>query len=198
MLPRIRGLLVLSSILCAGLGAASCGAQQGEAAPVVRYHFGDDPDGKLGWAKPDFDDDDPAAVLAALNRRLHGRLRGGFATCLVLRLDAAGKCRIANAGHLPPFLNGREVDLPPALPLGLAEDLDFDSMELQMAVADRLTLYTDGLLEARNAAGELFGFARIAAFLDSPRDASEVADAAQQFGQEDDITVLSLTVIGAA
>jgi serine phosphatase RsbU (regulator of sigma subunit) len=140
--------------------------------------------------------DDPAAVLAALNRRLHGRLRGGFATGLVLRLDRGGRCLIANAGHLPPFLNGREVDLPPALPLGLVENLDFESMELQMADADRLTLYTDGLLEARNAAGELFGFERVAAFLARPRDASEVAEEAQRFGQEDDITVQSLTVIG--
>jgi hypothetical protein len=141
--------------------------------------------------------DDPAAVLAALNRRLHGRLRGGFATCLAMRLNATGRCVIANAGHLPPFLNGREVDLPPALPLGLVEDLNFESMELQMAAADRLTLYTDGLLEARNQAGDLFGFDRIAAFLAIPRDAAEVADAAQRFGQEDDITVLSLTVIPA-
>jgi hypothetical protein len=141
--------------------------------------------------------DDPAAVLAALNRRLHGRLRGGFATCLAMRLDAAGKCLIANAGHLPPFLNGREVDLPPALPLGLVEDLDVESMELQLAAGDRLTLYTDGLLEARNAAGELFGFKRIGDFLAYPRNAAEVADAAQRFGQEDDITVLTLTVTPA-
>jgi serine phosphatase RsbU (regulator of sigma subunit) len=139
--------------------------------------------------------DDPAAVLAALNRRLHGRLRGGFATCLVMHLNAQGKCLIANGGHLPPFLNGQEVPLPPALPLGLVENAEFESIELQMAAGDQLTLYTDGLLEARNPAGELFGFQRIADFLARPRDAQEIAEAAQQFGQEDDITVLSLTVV---
>jgi hypothetical protein len=139
--------------------------------------------------------DDPAEVLAALNRRLHGRLRGGFATCLVMRLDPRGKCLIANGGHLPPYLNGREVPLLPALPLGLVEDGEFGSTELQMAAGDRLTLYTDGLLEARNSAGELFGFERIGDFLARPRDAQEIAEAAQQFGQEDDITVISLTVI---
>jgi hypothetical protein len=139
--------------------------------------------------------DSPAALLAALNRRLHGRLRGGFATCLVLRLNAQGKCLIANAGHLPPFLNGQEVALPPALPLGIMEHLEFESMPLHMAAGDRLTLYTDGLLEARNLAGELFGFQRIADLLARPRNAQEIAEAAQQFGQEDDITVLSLTAI---
>jgi hypothetical protein len=44
-----------------------------------------------------------------------------------------------------------------------------------------------------NPAGDLFGFARIAEFLATPRDATEIAEAAQQFGQEDDITVLTLT-----
>jgi hypothetical protein len=141
--------------------------------------------------------DDPAGVLAALNRRLHGRLRGGFATCLAMRLDADGTCLIANAGHLPPFLNGREVTLPPALPLGMMEVMEFEPMLVQMACGERLTLYTDGLLEARNAAGELFGFKRIGELLAQPRDAQEIAEAAQQFGQDDDITVLTLTVTGA-
>ncbi len=140
--------------------------------------------------------DDPAAMLAALNRRLHGRLRSGFATCLVLRLDVEGRCLIANAGHLPPFLNGEEVPLPPALPLGLVPDAEYAPIEMTMGSADRLTLYTDGLLEARNGAGELFGFTRIAEFLATPRDAKEIAEAAQRFGQDDDITVLTLTFVG--
>jgi hypothetical protein len=140
--------------------------------------------------------DDPAAMLAALNRRLHGRLRSGFATCLVLRLDAEGRCLVANAGHLPPFLNGEEVPLPPALPLGLVPDAEYEPIEVSMGSGDRLTLYTDGLLEARNVAGELFGFTRIAEFLATPRDAGEIAEAAQQFGQDDDITVLTFTFAG--
>jgi serine phosphatase RsbU (regulator of sigma subunit) len=65
-------------------------------------------------------------------------------------------------------------------------------MQLQMRPGDRLTLYTDGLLEAQNATGELFGFARIAELLATPREAQQIADAAQAFGQEDDITVLTL------
>ncbi len=137
--------------------------------------------------------DDPGAVLAALNRRLDGRLRDGFATCLVLRLDSEGTCLIANAGHLPPYLNGRELALHPALPLGLMPDADYEPTKIALANGDRLTLYTDGLPEARNAAGELFGFTRVAEVLAALSDAHQIAEAAQQFGQEDDITVLTFT-----
>jgi hypothetical protein len=139
--------------------------------------------------------DDPAAVLGALNRRLHGRLRGGFATCLAMRMDAEGRCTIANAGHLPPFLNAEEVAILPSLPLGLAPEMEYECSEVQLRIGDRLTLYTDGLLEARNAEGELFGFARIAAI--AAQSAEAIAQAAQDFGQDDDITVLTLARLGA-
>ena len=140
--------------------------------------------------------DDPAQVLAALNRRFAWpAARGGFATCLAMRLDASGKCVLANAGHLPPFLNGEEVTILPSLPLGLAEGLTYERSELQMAAGDRLMLYTDGLLEARDGHGELFGFARIAAI--AAQSAEAIASAAQTFGQDDDITVLTLARVGA-
>jgi serine phosphatase RsbU (regulator of sigma subunit) len=51
---------------------------------------------------------------------------------------------------------------------------------------------TDGVVEARSASGELFGFERTA-FI-STQSADEIAAAAQAFGQEDDITVLTLTL----
>jgi serine phosphatase RsbU (regulator of sigma subunit) len=119
-------------------------------------------------------------------------MQNGFATCLVLRLGASGSCTLANAGHLPPFLNGSEYPLTPALPLGLLLDADYETTALHLAAGDRLTLYTDGLLEARNPAGELFGFARIAEISTSPSE--QIAKIAQQFGQDDDITVLTLTL----
>jgi serine phosphatase RsbU (regulator of sigma subunit) len=52
-------------------------------------------------------------------------------------------------------------------------------------------LYTDGVVEARSKTGELFGFERTAAL--STDSAESIARAAQHFGQEDDITVLTLT-----
>ena len=139
---------------------------------------------------------DPAEILAALNRRLHGRMQNGFATCLALRLDASGSCTLANAGHLPPFLNGHEFPLLPALPLGLLPEAGYETTALHLAAGDQLTLYTDGLLEARNPAGELFGFARIAAI--AGKSSEQIATAAQQFGQDDDITVLTLTLAPVA
>ncbi len=139
---------------------------------------------------------DPAEILAALNRRLYGRMQGGFATCLVLRLDASGNGTLANAGHLPPFLNGSELQLTPALPLGLLPDAEYETSALNLAADDRLILYTDGVLEARNAAGELFGFARIGEV--SGNTSEQIAKTAQQFGQDDDITVLTLTLAPAA
>jgi hypothetical protein len=62
----------------------------------------------------------PAEMLANLNDRLVGRAGGGFATALVARIAADGRVLVANAGHLSPYLNGNEVELPGALPLGVA------------------------------------------------------------------------------
>ena len=67
------------------------------------------------------------------------------------------------------------------------------AMPLNIDVGDRLTLFTDGLLEARNASGEVYGFERMAALLAMRPDASNAVEAAVEFGQEDDITVLTLT-----
>jgi hypothetical protein len=137
--------------------------------------------------------EDPAEILAGLNRRLYGRLRGGFVTCLVLRLGAEGECVMASAGHLAPFLNGDELTLPSALPLGLIAEAEFEKATASLGIGDRLTLYTDGLLEARNAAGELFGFTRVAELVAGKPDAREAAESGIRFGQDDDITVVTAT-----
>jgi hypothetical protein len=136
---------------------------------------------------------DPAEILAGLNRRLHGRLQIGFVTCVVLRLDDEGGCVLANAGHPAPFLNRHEIATPGALPLGLDLGSRYETTKAQLAVGDRLTLYTDGLLEARNSAGELYGFDRLRALFSVAPDAKQATDAAVAFGQDDDITVLTLT-----
>ncbi len=132
-------------------------------------------------------------VLSILNRRLHGRLKDGFVTCLALRLDAEGDCVLANAGHPAPFLNKEELNLPGALPLGLDLGTEYENVQLRLAVGDRLTLYTDGLLEARNPAGEIFSFDRLRALIATQPDAKQATDAAVAFGQDDDITVITLT-----
>lgn len=135
----------------------------------------------------------PADVLAELNTRLCGRLQGGFTTCLVLRLDPDGHCSIASAGHPAPLVNQREVALPGSLPLGVVPGESYQETTLVLREGDHLALYTDGLLEARNAKGEIFSFERLDALFSTFPSADQASDAAVDFGQDDDITVLTLT-----
>ena len=139
----------------------------------------------------------PAEILAGLNRRLHGRLQGGFATCVAMRLDRDGKCTIASAGHPAPFLNDKELVLPGALPLGIAPDSVYDETTVSLKAGDHCALYTDGLLEARNPSGELYSFARLKTLFAGNPTAAQATEAAVNFGQDDDITVLTLTRLAA-
>lgn len=134
--------------------------------------------------------DSPAEILRGLNRRLIGR-SSGFTTCLILRADPDGTCVIANAGHLAPYVDGAELPVDCGLPLGIAAEADYEETTFQLEPDTRLTLLTDGVIEARSSTtGELFGFDRTAAA--SAQSAEHIATTAQQFGQEDDITVLTL------
>jgi len=135
----------------------------------------------------------PCHLLAELNQRLFARLQGGFATCVVVLLSHDGRCVVASAGHPPPFLNRRELSLPGALPLGVAPNAVFQESAHQLEPGDHLALYTDGLLEARSPAGEIFGFERLNALFARGPAAIEATEAAVRFGQEDDITVLTIT-----
>jgi phosphoserine phosphatase RsbU/P len=136
------------------------------------------------------DTHDPAALLATLNERLVGRTRGGFSTALAAHIAAEGTVTIANAGHLSPYLDGTEIDLPGALPLGIVSGAVYETKQFQLAIGSRLTFYSDGVIEAQNGKGELFGFERGQAI--STRPAIEIAEAAKQFGQSDDITVVTI------
>jgi len=139
----------------------------------------------------------PAEILGALNLCMVGRMGGGFATGMVFRVDQDGTITFANAGHLPPFLNGQEYPLDASLPLGLVEYSDYAESKLQLQPGDHLSVYTDGVLEATNAKGELFGFDRMKALFATRPPAHQAVQAAVDFGQEDDITVLTLTRLAA-
>jgi len=76
-------------------------------------------------------------------------------------------------------------------------DVTYETTTVQLGIGDRLTLYTDGLLEARNTEGELFGFERVEEMLGKGASAAALARAAQDFGQEDDITVLTVARLAA-
>lgn len=132
----------------------------------------------------------PAEILSAMNVRMLARSHGGFTTCLVLRADPDGLLTLASAGHLAPYLAGKELALENGLPLGLAAGSTYLESTFHLAPGEQLTLLTDGVVEAHGKSGALFGFERTAAI--SSRSAHQIAETAELFGQDDDITVLTL------
>jgi phosphoserine phosphatase RsbU/P len=132
----------------------------------------------------------PAEILQELNRSLTGHLHGGFVTCLTARINADGAAALATAGHPAPYRNGEEITLSPSLPLGITADAEYTETTLLLAPGDTLTFFSDGVVEAQSPSGELFGFERTRAI--ASQSAQSIADIAQHFGQEDDITVLTL------
>jgi uncharacterized membrane protein len=133
---------------------------------------------------------DPSELLSRLNREILRGQESGFITCLCVRLSPSGQMTISNAGHLPPYKNGEELTSEGEPPLGLVHDLVYSESRFDIDCGDSLTLLSDGVVEARGAKDELFGFERTKAI--STRSARDIAAAAQQFGQEDDITVIKL------
>jgi hypothetical protein len=133
-------------------------------------------------------DDSPGKILESMNRVLLGS--DSFTTCQVAWFGPDGELVLANAGHLPPYLNTQEVKLPGGLPLGVVSEVTYDEVRLYLHPGDRLLLMSDGVVEARQPSGELFGFERVHNL--SNQSAFYIADAAKAFGQEDDITVLTV------
>ncbi len=132
----------------------------------------------------------PAEILARLNGQLVATTDGGFVTCSVAHLSDGGQLTFANAGHLAPYRNGIECKSGSGLPLGVVPGTSYTEFTLSLDPGDRLTFLSDGVVEARNKAGELFGFERAADI--SAQPAETIAAAAQAHGQEDDITVLTV------
>jgi serine phosphatase RsbU (regulator of sigma subunit) len=136
--------------------------------------------------------EEPGEILAELNRRVCGHTRGGFATCLIVRLDDDGQLAVANAGHPSPYVNGAEVPFAGSMPLGLDGSAVYEQTSMEMHAGDRAVLLTDGIPEARNEQGVLLGFPRVELMLREGGSAKSVAEAAQQHGQNDDITVIAI------
>lgn len=134
---------------------------------------------------------EPAELLANLNQRLVGRVAGNFSTALAARIFPDGTIAMANAGHLAPYLDGKEVVVPGALPLGVKPGTHYETVRAQLPRGSRLTFYSDGIVEAMNPEGELLGFDR--SQLLSLEPVSQIVDTAQKFGQHDDMTVIAIT-----
>jgi hypothetical protein len=146
---------------------------------------------------------DPVSMLVCLNDRMMGRANGGFTTCLAAHITRGGLLTLANAGHLPPYLNGEEIDLVGALPLGILPDAEYEYAAIQLNPGDQLTFVSDGVVEAqakshgktRSESNPLFGFERTRQISRQP--AAVIAEAARLFGQTDDITVVTVEFSGA-
>lgn len=135
---------------------------------------------------------DPSRILAELNSMLLEHKQSGFVTCLAARLDPSGRVTVANAGHLAPWLNGDEITFTGSLPLSIVASATPEQVVLEMRSGDRLTLLTDGVVEARDPQGVLFGFDRTQSALCQKSSPLALAEAAIHHGQDDDLTVISI------
>lgn len=149
----------------------------------------------------------PGAILERANQLLCAVIPPGmFVTCLYALLDPArGSLRFANAGHNLPFkaAAGGAVTEPRAtgMPLGLLPGMRYEEIEVQLEPGSGLLLYTDGMVEAHNSQGEMFGVPRLQAHLEGLHFSPSVMEAllgqlgeftGQGWEQEDDVTFVVL------
>jgi sigma-B regulation protein RsbU (phosphoserine phosphatase) len=107
----------------------------------------------------------PGPTLAAVNNGILSEIPQGMVTMLYVMLNTQDGCMcVANAGHnYPVVINGQvhEVELS-GLPLGVMGDSDYDEVHAALRHGDTVLFYTDGVVEATNAQGEMFGYERLA------------------------------------
>lgn len=151
----------------------------------------------------------PCRLLDNLNKQLirhYTRNSGTFVTAFYGIYDARTRLlRYANAGHNPPRLkrcdDGSMASLDGAgsFPLGITADTSYEEARLQLRAGDQIVFYTDGITEAQNAAGEMFGEARLDDVLGACRPGAQqlinaVLESVAAFSNgrpaEDDRTVL--------
>lgn len=150
---------------------------------------------------------EPKDILTSLNKRLASTSsEGSFVTLLLACLDVnEGRLTIANAGHLPPVIRANHgdqimrVEERIGFPLGVVPDTEYEQAEIVIKKGDSVSLFTDGVTEAMNAAREPYGEERLLEVIArSSADPDEVwrrvlDDVRQYVGetpQSDDLTFL--------
>jgi serine phosphatase RsbU (regulator of sigma subunit) len=108
----------------------------------------------------------PGAVLERANNRLYSAIPAHmFVTCLYAKLDpVTGRLRYANAGHNLPYVataDGVTELRATGMSLGAMPDMTYEENETYLSPGDCILLNSDGLAEAHNSAGEMFGFPRL-------------------------------------
>jgi serine phosphatase RsbU (regulator of sigma subunit) len=153
------------------------------------------------------DSSSPGEVLSQVNETLLARIpQNMFVTCFYAILDPkSGTLRYANAGHDPPYLHrdGNADQLKArGMPLGLMPKMSYEEKETVLDAGEAALLYSDGLVEAHDPKGEMFGFPRLRDLVaeHAAREGSLgdfllrelYAFVGESWEQEDDITLLTL------
>jgi len=161
----------------------------------------------LAWQCPHASD--PEEVLSGLNRSINGKFERYFVTAAYLFVDMEkGTLKYAGAAH-PPLLLwqaklGRASEyVENGLMLGPFTNASYTSLSFTMQHGDRVVLFTDGLVEAKNSSGKEFGVDRVRQILESKHDLrpsrfvdallyglSDWSEHAVGSSQSDDITLL--------
>jgi serine phosphatase RsbU (regulator of sigma subunit)/predicted ester cyclase len=146
-------------------------------------------------------------VLERVNETLLARIPPNmFVTCFYAILDPnSGSLTYANAGHDLPYLrrrNGNAGELSArGMPLGLMPEMDYQEKEIILEAGEAALFYSDGLVEAHDPKGEMFGFPRLRALVAEHGEQRSLGDflleelysfVGEGWEQEDDITLLTL------
>jgi predicted ester cyclase len=148
----------------------------------------------------------PGDVLRKINDSLVADIPANmFVTCFYAILDPkSGSLRYANAGHDLPYLHrdGNAEELKArGMPLGLMPQMAYEEKEIVLNSGEAALLYSDGLVEAHDPKGEMFGFPRLRALIAERGEESSLEDSlleelhtfvGEGWEQEDDITLLTL------
>jgi serine phosphatase RsbU (regulator of sigma subunit) len=148
----------------------------------------------------------PGEVLARVNETLVARIPPNmFVTCFYCILDPkSASVSYANAGHDLPYLyrNGEAEELRArGMPLGLMPAMGYEQKEVVLERGDSALFYTDGLVEAHDPEGEMFGFPRLQALVAEHAEGEPLGEVLMEelytfvgdgWEQEDDITLLTL------
>jgi len=152
----------------------------------------------------------PAKVLERANEILLPEMPARmFVTCLYMILEPqTGRVVYANAGHNLPYVRTADgvIELrATGMPLGLLPGMDYPEHEAVLAPGESVLLYSDGLVEAHDTAGDMFGFPRLRELMAVERPGSELLDhlldelhgfVGRGWDQEDDITLVALQRTG--
>jgi serine phosphatase RsbU (regulator of sigma subunit)/anti-sigma regulatory factor (Ser/Thr protein kinase) len=154
---------------------------------------------------------EPGAVLERVNRALVSDIPGNmFVTCQYAAIDPArGQVTLANAGHSLPFIvddRGACEVRATGMPLGIMAESRYDECSAVVAAGGYLLFHSDGLAEARNGSGEMFGLPRLRSLITSPwgddliealiADLDHFADHPTEV--DDDVTLLTVQRTGEA